>query len=92
LRTLAVGNDDASVGNYKINRLLSADDLELLASSEQGLRRALGRLVAVCNQTGMKTTTDKGQVLCLSGNPRQCTLQLHWSRSSSTLGWWVIPS
>jgi len=45
----------------RINRLLFADDLVLLASSQQVFQHALDRF-ATCNQTGVKisTNTDRG--------------------------------
>jgi len=65
-----------TVGNCKINRLLIAEDLVLLAFSDQGLQHALGRFTAACGQTGMKISTKKTEVLCFSRRPSQCTLQV----------------
>jgi len=36
-------NEGVTVGSYRINRLLFADDLILLASSQQSLQHALDR-------------------------------------------------
>jgi len=40
-------NKCAMIGNCKINRLLFADDLVLLSSTESGLQRALNDLAAM---------------------------------------------
>ena len=55
-------------------RLLFADDLVLLASSQQSLQHALDRFSAACDRAGMKINTKNTGILCLSTNPRQCTL------------------
>jgi len=59
------------VGSCRISRLRFADDLGLLASSQQGLQHALDRFSAVSDRAGMKINTKKAEVLCLSGNPRK---------------------
>jgi len=56
--------------------LLFTDDYALLPFSEQRLQHALDRFSAACNQAGMKTGTITTEVLRLSRNPRQCTLQV----------------
>ena len=65
-----------TVGACRINRLLFADDLVLLTSSQQSLQHALDRFSAACNQTRLKIITKNTEVLCLSTNPRQCMLQV----------------
>jgi len=65
-------DNGVTVGSYRINRLLCADYLVLLASSEQGLQHALGCVSDVGNQAGLKISSEKTEVLCLSSNPRQC--------------------
>ena len=69
----------ATIGNCKISRLLFADDLVLLSSTESGLLRALtcNSLVDACNTAGMKISTAKTEVLHLSRNPDQCVLQVN---------------
>ena len=52
-------NECIKIGSFKINRLLFADDLALLADSESGLQRALDGFAAVCNYAGMKVSTAK---------------------------------
>ena len=67
----------ATIGNCKISRLLSADDLVLLSSTESSLQRALNSFADECNTTGMKISTAKTEVLYLSRNPDQCVLQVN---------------
>ena len=52
----------AMSGNCQISRLLFADDLVLLSSSETGLQRALNNLADACNTAGMKISTAKTEV------------------------------
>ena len=59
----------------KISRLLFADDLVLLSSTESGLQRALNSFADACNTAGMKISTAKTEVLHLSRNPDQGVLQ-----------------
>ena len=42
-------NECATIGNYKISRLLFADDLVLLSSSESGLQRILNSFEEACD-------------------------------------------
>ena len=73
----------ATIGNCKISRLLFADDLVLLSSTESALQRALNSFADACNNSfadacntaGMKISTAKTEVLHLSRNPDQCVLQ-----------------
>jgi len=67
---------DEGVRSCKIKLLPFADDLELLASSEQGFQYALDRFWTVCDQAGMKISTTKTEVLCLSRKSNQCALQV----------------
>ena len=67
----------AMIGNCKISRLLFADDLVLLSSTESGLQRALNSFADACNTAGMKISTAKTEVLHLSRNPDQCVLQVN---------------
>ena len=45
-----------------------ADDLALLASTEQGLQYVLDRFGAACDQTGIKIITQKTEVQCIFRN------------------------
>ena len=67
----------ATIGNCKISRLLFADDLVLLSSTESGLQHALNSFADACNIVGMKISTDKNEVLHLSRNSDQCVLQVN---------------
>ena len=67
----------ATIGNCKISRLLFADDLVLLSSTESGLQRALNSFADACNTAGIKISTAKTEVLHLSRNPDQCVLQVN---------------
>ena len=48
-----------TIGRCKISRLLFADDLVLLASSESDLQHALKGFAAACDFAGMKIGTSK---------------------------------
>ena len=65
-----------TIGRYKIRRLLFADDLVLLASSESGLQCELNGFAASCDIAGMKMSTSKTEVLHLSRNLVQCFSQV----------------
>ena len=67
----------ATIGNCKISRLLFADDLVPLSSTESGLQRSLNSFADVCYTVGMKISTAKTEVLHLSRNPDQCILQVN---------------
>ena len=67
----------ATMGNCKFSRLLCADDLVQLSSTESGLQRALNSFADACNTAGMKISTAKTDVLHLSRNPDQCVLQVN---------------
>ena len=65
-----------TIGRYKISRLLFADDLILLASSESGPQHAFNGFAAACDIAGMKISISKTEVLHLLRNPVQCSLQV----------------
>ena len=67
----------AAIGNCKISRLLFADDLFLLSSTESVLQRALNSFANACNTAGMKISTAKTEVLHFSRNSGQCVLQVN---------------
>ena len=52
-----------TIGRCKISRLLFADCLVLLTSSESGFQYALNSFAAACDNTGMKISTSKAEVL-----------------------------
>ena len=67
----------AKIGNRKISCLLFADDLVLLSSTESGLQRALNSFADACDTARMKMGTAKTEVLHLSRNADQCSLQVN---------------
>ena len=67
----------ATIGNCKISRLMFADDLVLLSSTESGLQHTLNSFADECNTDGMKISTAKTDVLHLSRNPDQCVLHVN---------------
>ena len=63
-------NDDCvTIGRCEIRRLLFADNLVLLTSSEYGLQHALNVFAAACDIAGMKISTFKTEILHLSRKP-----------------------
>ena len=73
---LSETNECVTIGRCKISRLLFADDLVLLDSSESGLQHTLKGFVAACDIAGIKISTSKTEVLHLSRNPVSCSLQV----------------
>ena len=67
----------STIGNCKISRLLFADDLVVLSSTETGLQRAINSFADACDTAGMKISTAKTEVLHLSRNPDQSVLQVN---------------
>ena len=65
-----------TIRRCKISRLLFADDLVLLVSSESGLQQTLNGFAAAQDIAGMKISTSKTEVLRISTNPVQCSLQI----------------
>ena len=66
----------ATIGNFKISRLLFSDDLVLLSSTESGIQRALNSFADASNTAGIKISTAKTEVLHLSRNPDHSVLQV----------------
>ena len=69
-------DEPVTIERYKINRLLFADDLVLLASSESGLQHAVNGFASACDIAGMNISASKSEVLHLSRNSVQCSLQV----------------
>ena len=65
-----------ALGECKIDRLLFADDLVLLSNSQSGLQCLLESFAAVCNDSGMKISTSKTEMLLLSRKPSQCSISI----------------
>jgi len=72
-------DESVTVGSCKIDRIIFADDLVLLAvaSFQQGLQHTLDQFFAASDRAGMKISTKNTGVWCLSRNPRQCMLQVN---------------
>ena len=66
-----------TIGKCKISRVLFADDLVLLSSTESGLQRALNSFADACNTAGIKISTAKTEVFRLSRNSDQSLLQVN---------------
>ena len=64
------------IGDCTIQRLLFADDLVLLDSTQNGLQLTLDRFSDTCSVAGMKINTIKTETTCLSRQPKQCSLQI----------------
>ena len=54
------------IGECTVQRLLFADDLVLLDSTQNGLQQALHRFSDACSVAGTKTNTTKTKTPCLS--------------------------
>ena len=65
-----------TIGRCKINRLLFADGLVLLASSESSLQNALNGFAAARDIATMKISVSKTEILHLSRNSVQCSMQV----------------
>ena len=76
MNKLSRTDECVTIGRCKISRLLFADGLVLLASSESGLELALNGFASACDIAGMKISTSKTEVLHLSRNLVQCSLQV----------------
>ena len=68
-------NECMTIGSRKIIRLLFADDIVLLASSESDLQHALNGFAASCDIAGIKIISSKTQILHLLKNRVQYSLQ-----------------
>ena len=65
-----------TIGRCKTSRLLFADNLVLLNSSESGFQQALNCFAAVCNFARMKISNSKTELLHLLRIPVQCYIQI----------------
>ena len=73
---LSLTNECVAIGRCKINWQLFADDLVLLAFLESDLQHTLNGFAAACNIVRTKINTSKTEVLYLSKNPDQYSLQV----------------
>ena len=65
-----------TIGDCTVRRLLFADDLVLLDSTQNGLQQAIDRFSDACSVAGMKISTTKTETICLSRQPKQCFFQI----------------
>uniref|UniRef100_A0A671X7J4 Reverse transcriptase domain-containing protein n=1 Tax=Sparus aurata TaxID=8175 RepID=A0A671X7J4_SPAAU len=63
-------------GNHWISSLLFADDVVLLAPSNQDLQHALGRFAAECEAAGMRISTSKSEAMVLDRKKVACSLRV----------------
>ena len=64
------------IGDCIVQLLLFADDLRLLDSTQNGLQQALDRFSDACYVVEMKISATKTETMCLSRQPKQCSLQI----------------
>ena len=64
------------IGDCTIQRLLFADDIALLDSTQNGLQQTLDRFSEAGSVAGNKISTTKREIMCLSRQPKQCSLQI----------------
>ena len=62
-------------GERNVLHLLFADDLALLSTNKHDLQYALDRFSDACLDTGMKISTTKTEIMCLSRHPVQRSFQ-----------------
>ena len=60
---------------FSVRHLLFADDLALLSSNKSDLQYALDRFSDACLGAGMKISTAKIEIMCLSRHPVQCSFK-----------------
>ena len=70
------GPQCVKIGDVEVSRLLFADDLVLLTSSQEDLQRALDRFAAECEVDGMRVSTSKTEVMVWAREPVDCTLHV----------------
>ena len=71
------GRESVRIGNAVLGKLLFADDLALLTSSQADLQSALERFAAECEANGMRISTGKTEVMVLSRRHTECTLYVN---------------
>ena len=62
-------------GEFDVRRLLFADNLTLLRLNKGDLQYALDRFSDACLDAGIKISTAKTEIMCLSRHPVQCSFQ-----------------
>ena len=64
-------------GKCNLRRLLFADDFALLTSNKSNFQYALDRFPDTCLNAGMKISTAKTEITCLSMHSVQCSFQIN---------------
>ena len=62
------------IGDCTVQRLLFANDLVLLDSTQNGLQQALDMFSHARSVAGMKISAIKTETMCFSRQPKQCSL------------------
>ena len=57
----------------------------LLDSTQNGLQQALDRFSDACSVAGMKISTTKTETMCLSRQPKHCSLQIDGVATTKTV-------
>ncbi len=70
------GPEGVGFGDHAISSLLFADDVVVLATSDQDLQHALGRFAAECEAVGMRSRASKSEAMVLSRKRVACPLQV----------------
>ncbi len=70
------GPEGVGFGEHAISSLLFADDVVVLATSDQDLQHALGRFAAECEAVGMRISASKSEAMVLSRKRVACPLQV----------------
>ncbi|KAK7940110.1 hypothetical protein WMY93_003436 [Mugilogobius chulae] len=70
------GQEGVRFGDHRISSLLFADDVVLMAPSNQDLQHALGRFAAECEAAGMKISSSKSEAMVLDRKKVPCPLQV----------------
>ncbi|KAK7929267.1 hypothetical protein WMY93_005662 [Mugilogobius chulae] len=70
------GPEGVRFGDHRISSLLFADDVVLMAPSNQDLQHALGRFAAECEAAGMKISSSKSEAMVLDRKKVPCPLQV----------------
>ncbi len=70
------GPEGVGFGDDAISSLLFADDVVVLATSDQDLQHALGRFAAECEAVGMRISASKSEAMVLSRKRVACPLQV----------------
>ena len=65
----------AKIGDYTV-RLLFADDLVLLDSTQNGFQQTFDRFSDACSVAEMKISTTKTETMHLPRQPKQCSLRI----------------